>query len=160
MNVHNLFAGQTDTPLTDKGRAQAQAAGEEAKVLHIDYIISSPLSRAYDTAKLLAEATGYPVDKIELSNLLVERSFGSAEGQKWSPDFDMEAVTDAEPLDDLQARLERFWEYVQTLPAENILVSSHGSTGRMLRHVVNPDIPFHGTALSHHLPNAHIVQFV
>ncbi len=159
MNALNIFAGRTDTPLTEKGRQQARTAGEEAKALHIDYIISSPLSRAYDTAKIVAEAIDYPANKIELSDLLVERSFGSAEGQKWSPDFDMEAVADAEPLDQLQARLEQFWLYAQTLPAENILVSSHGSTGRMLRHVTNPDIPFHGTALAHHLPNAHIVRF-
>jgi broad specificity phosphatase PhoE len=160
MNAQGVFAGRTETPLTEKGREQARLAGEEAKALGIDLIISSPLSRAHDTAKIIAETIGYPVDKIELSDLLLERSFGSAEGQIWAPDFDMESVADCEPLHELQDRLEQFWQYVQTLPAENILVSSHGSAGRMFRHVCNPDIPFHGTALAHHLPNAHIVQLV
>jgi len=160
MNAQGVFAGRTETPLTDKGREQAQAAGEQAKDLRIDYIISSPLSRAHDTAKIIAESTGYPIGNIELSDLLIERGFGSAEGQPWAPDFDMESVANAESLSDLEQRVKQTWEYIQILPAENILVSSHGSTGRMLRHITNPDIPFQGTALSHHLPNAQIIQLI
>jgi len=160
MNLQGLFSGQVESPLSKEGREQAKLAGEQAGELHIDHIISSPLSRAYDTAKIIAEVIGYPVKDIELNSLLLERAFGSAEGQPWSPDFDMDGVADAETLDSLQNRVTLFWKYVQTLPAENILVSSHGSTGRMLRNVTNPDIPFHGTALSHHLPNAEIIQLV
>ncbi len=160
MNAAGRFSGQTETPLTAQGKAQALEAGNQARQLHIDYIISSPLSRAHDTARIIARAIDYPEDKIELSDLLLERHFGSAEGAAYSREFDMEAVADAEPLTSLQTRLEKFWRHVQSIPAENILVVSHGSTGRMFRHVANPEIPFHSTAERHHLPNAQIVRLV
>lgn len=159
MNERGLFSGQTETALTEKGRAQAVTAGEQAKDLHIDYIISSPLSRAHDTARIIAKAIGYPEDKIDLNDLLLERHFGSAEGAVYSREFDMESVADAESLDALERRSAKIWDYLQTIPADNILVVSHGSAGRMLRSVVLPHIPFHGTSKAHHLPNAEIVQF-
>jgi len=158
MNERGLFSGQTETPLTEKGRAQATAAGKQAKDLHIDYIISSPLSRAHDTARIIARAIGYPEDKIELNDLLLERHFGSAEGAVYSREFDMESVADAESLDALKKRSAEIWDYLQTVPADNILVITHGSAGRMLRAVVLPHIPFHGISEAHHLPNAEIVQ--
>jgi uncharacterized phosphatase len=160
MNERGLFSGQTETPLTPKGKQQARAAGGQAKDLGIDLIISSPLSRAHDTAQIIAQEIGYPSGKIELSDLLLERHFGSAEGQVYSREFDMEQVADAEQLHSLHDRLENFWQYIQTLPAKNILVVSHGSSGRMLRNVVLPHIPFHGTSEQHHLPNAEIIQLM
>jgi len=160
MNQDGVFSGQTETPLTKKGKQQAIAAGEQAKGLHIDHIISSPLSRAHDTARIIARAIGYPEDTIELSDLLLERHFGSAEGQAYSREFDMEQVADAESLAALQSRLEQFWKQLQATSADNILVVTHGSAGRMLRSVVLPHIPFHGTSESHHLPNAEIIQLI
>jgi uncharacterized phosphatase len=160
MNERGLFSGQTETPLTEKGREQARVAGKQAKELGIDLIVSSPLSRAHDTAKIIAKEIGYPGDKIEVNNLLTERHFGSAEGAVYSREFDMERVPDAEKLHVLHDRLEQFWNYVQALPAENILVVSHGTAGRMLRNVILPHIPFHGTHEAHHLPNAEIIQLV
>jgi uncharacterized phosphatase len=160
MNEQGRFSGQTETPLTSKGRLQARAAGEQAQGLGIDLIVASPLSRAHDTAKIIAQQIGYPEDKIVLDDLLLERHFGSAEGAVYSRDFDMEKVADAEPMDSLHDRLERFWKHLQTLPAENILVVSHGSSGRMFRNVVLPHIPFHGTSEQHHLPNAEIIQLL
>jgi broad specificity phosphatase PhoE len=72
----------------------------------------------------------------------------------------MEAVADAEKLNVLEARIRQFWEHLQNIPAENILVVAHGSSGRMFRTVVLPHIPFHGTAESHHLPNAETIQLL
>jgi broad specificity phosphatase PhoE len=95
-----------------------------------------------------------------LHDALTERSFGSAEGMPYSRDFDVESVADAEDREALRARLRTIWDYLQTIPAQNILVVSHGSAGRMLRNVVLPDIPFHGTSEAHHLPNAQIVQLI
>jgi uncharacterized phosphatase len=160
MNEQGRFSGQTETPLTDKGRAQALLAGEQAKGLDIDHIISSPLSRAHDTARIIAQTIGYPEDTIELSDLLLERHFGSAEGAVYSRDFDMESVADAEQLDVLKTRLSKFWDHLQTIPAENILVVAHGSSGRMFRNVVLPHVPFHSTSEQHHLPNAEIMQLI
>lgn len=160
MNEQGRFSGQTETPLTAKGREQAKEAGKQASKLGIDYIVASPLSRAQDTAQIIAQEIGYPEDRIVIDDLLMERHFGSAEGAVYSRDFDMEAVPDAERLDALRGRLEQFWQHLQTVPAENILVVAHGSSGRMFRNVVLPHIPFHGTSEQHHLPNAEIIQLL
>ena len=62
-NVENKICGMTDSPLTEKGRQQARELGRKVKEsgVHIDEILYSPLSRAADTAKAVAEATGLPV---------------------------------------------------------------------------------------------------
>lgn len=50
--------GQLDTPLTDAGRAEAEAAAAELSSWPIGTVISSDLERARDTAALLSEALG------------------------------------------------------------------------------------------------------
>jgi len=163
MNVAGQFAGQVETPLTDEGRQQARKAGKQAQEFGIDLIITSSLSRAHETARIIAHEIGYPEDKIAVDDLLIERDFGSAEGTPYSPDFDFETVPDVEPLNVLHDRLAVFYTKLQNLPAENILVVTHGSSGRMLRTVVKPEIPFNSTGSplkEHHLPNAKIVQLI
>ena len=61
-NVENKICGMTDSPLTERGRAQARALGQKVKSggYAIDEILYSPLSRAADTARAIAEATGIP----------------------------------------------------------------------------------------------------
>ena len=61
-NVENKICGMTDSPLTARGQQQARQLGELVRDsgLHIDEILYSPLSRAADTAKAVAEATGLP----------------------------------------------------------------------------------------------------
>ena len=59
-NVENKICGMTDSPLTERGREQAAALGAHVRDsgVHIDEILYSPLSRAADTAKAIAEASG------------------------------------------------------------------------------------------------------
>ncbi len=137
-----VYSGHTDTPLTTEGRAQAKLAGEYAKELHIDRIIASPLSRAHDTARIIAKEIGSSEDKIELNSLIMERNFGSLEGKTWSPDFNVDGIADVETHESLKKRVQLAYDYIQTLPAENILVVSHGATGRMFRHIVDPNVPY------------------
>ena len=61
-NVENKICGMTDSPLTARGQQQARQLGELVRDsgLHIDEILYSPLSRAADTAKAIAAATGLP----------------------------------------------------------------------------------------------------
>lgn len=78
-NVENKICGQTDSPLTELGHQQAIAAGEKvkAKHLHVDQILCSPLSRAYDTAKHIAEINAI---SLTVEPRLIEQNFGRWEG--------------------------------------------------------------------------------
>lgn len=143
-NVDGLFAGDTNTPLTARGIDQAKQGGEKAKHLGIDLIISSPLARAYDTAKIMAQQMGYETDKIMLSDLLKERYYGTAEGTPYSVDKDhLNNFEHYETDEEIEARAKELLAWLQSLPAENILVVSHGAIGRRLRQLLKPDYDFY-----------------
>ncbi|KTS60365.1 fructose-2,6-bisphosphatase [Microbacterium testaceum] len=80
-NSGGRIQGSTDIPLNDTGRAQAR---ELAETLAPEYagrdvvIVSSDLSRAAETADILADALGTTVSRRMPG--LQERSYGDAEG--------------------------------------------------------------------------------
>lgn len=82
-NVDNKICGATDIGLTDRGHEQARETGELIKErldsgeIHIDEIIASPLSRAFDTAKHISDMTGLP---LRADERLREQNFGKYEG--------------------------------------------------------------------------------
>lgn len=86
-NSGGRIQGSTDIPLNDTGRAQAR---ELAERLAAEYagreavIVSSDLSRAAETADILAEALGTKVS-LRMPGLQ-ERSYGDAEGMD-APSF-------------------------------------------------------------------------
>ena len=78
-NVENKICGATDIALTPRGHAQAEALGRmlAAQDLPVDLILASPLSRALDTARHIAAATGWP---LQVEERLREQNFGRFEG--------------------------------------------------------------------------------
>ena len=78
-NALNKICGRIDVELTDKGREQAAALGDRLKDKGIDVIISSPMKRAYDTSRIIAERCG--ISSIETDDRLVEQSYGIYEGK-------------------------------------------------------------------------------
>ena len=60
-NRARVFAGHTDAPLTDYGRAQAAAAAEYLTRFRIDFACASDLTRAYETASIIAARQGLSV---------------------------------------------------------------------------------------------------
>jgi probable phosphoglycerate mutase len=62
-NAEHRFIGQTDVPLDDLGRRQAQALAARLQATPIDRIVSSDLSRAIDTIAPLAEAIGVSIER-------------------------------------------------------------------------------------------------
>lgn len=157
MNVAGRFAGSTDTPLTQRGRKQAIKAGKKAKNLEINLIISSPLSRAHETAKIIAKEINYPEAKIQLNPMLAERSYGAMEGQLYSPDMNLDGVSDAETTKKLLLRAKEFVDSLKHLESNNVLIVSHGSIGRAIRHHILEDFPFHKYI---RLENADLVQWL
>jgi probable phosphoglycerate mutase len=157
MNLAGRFAGTLNTLLTPEGKKQAKIAGKKAKKLNIDLIISSPLSRAHETAKIIAKEINYPEGKIELNPLLAERNYGVMEGQLFSPDIDMDGVADIEATDNLLTRASEAVASLQQIEADSVLVVSHGSIGRAIRHHLLEDFPYRGVE---RLPNAEIVRWI
>lgn len=76
-NLHYKVQGQVDIPLNATGRQQARAAAELLIKLPISRIVSSPLGRAMETAKCVADRLGL---EIALDERLKERDFGLWEG--------------------------------------------------------------------------------
>ena len=82
-NVENKICGATDIGLTEKGHEQAEELGRIIKEkldsgdIVLDEIVASPLSRAYDTAKHIADLTGLP---LRADDRLTEQNFGKYEG--------------------------------------------------------------------------------
>ena len=79
-NVENRLQGLSDFPLSEPGRAQARAlaARWQAEGLTFDVAISSPLSRASETAQIVAAALRIPT--LEFEPLWVERDMGKRSG--------------------------------------------------------------------------------
>jgi probable phosphoglycerate mutase len=152
LNVLEIYAGQTDTPLTDTGRAQAKQAGKQATTLSLDLLVASPLIRAFETAQIIATEMQYPLDNIITNTLLMEQSFGSLQGQPFSVFADPAIYTDMETSEALTARATEAFAFLQSLDAETVLVVSHGSFGVALQNVIAPGSTFE------ELPNAAIVQ--
>lgn len=156
LNVQGRFAGQIETPLTDEGRRQAKAAGELAKTHGIDLIVASPLSRALETAQIIATEIGYPTEKIVTNKLLLERDFGELEGKLWSPDLNLDGFADVETDDTLLERAHLALNWLQNLPEETILVVSHGGFGRALRAAIRKEAKLSQDRLK----NAEIHQWI
>ncbi|MEW6661438.1 MAG: histidine phosphatase family protein [Bacillota bacterium] len=57
-NKEEVFRGQTEVPLDDWGRRQAQAVGRALQGKGIEAVITSPLGRAVETAELAKLAWG------------------------------------------------------------------------------------------------------
>lgn len=77
-NLRGVIGGSTDDPLTDLGREQARAAAALLKDRPIAAIWHSPLIRAAETARAVAEVTGAPL--VPLAGL-AERNWGAWEGE-------------------------------------------------------------------------------
>lgn len=76
-NLERRFQGATDIPLTETGVEQAERAARLLAALDPTAIVSSPLRRAADTAKALADVTGLTV---AFDPDLTERGGGVWEG--------------------------------------------------------------------------------
>jgi broad specificity phosphatase PhoE len=77
-NATMRWQGHTDVPLNDTGRAQAQALGERLRGHGIVGAVASDLSRAEETARIVAAALGIGVAYVDRG--LRERQYGIFEG--------------------------------------------------------------------------------
>jgi broad specificity phosphatase PhoE len=146
-NANGILNGHRDLPLTEIGEAQAEALAEGIMELGVafDKVYSSPLIRAYDTAKKITEALHLPEPTIMPE--LIERDFGVMTGvpqseiaQRCSPDIiQTETITyflspdGAETFPDLVERANTVLQKLGERHKEgSLLLVGHGDFGKMI----------------------------
>ncbi|MDO5662118.1 MAG: histidine phosphatase family protein [Brachybacterium sp.] len=133
-NARGLFQGSVDIPLNDTGREQAHAALDHVPDLGWDVVVSSPQSRAEETARIIGADHQIPFGGTESD--LREIDWGIAEGKPREemnalyPDRDFPGREDPQAVADRgYAALERLAE---RFPGQRVLIVSHGTTTRLL----------------------------
>lgn len=136
------------TPLSDKGKQQTELIANRCKNLTFDRIVSSPQTRAKNTAEAIHAATLKP---LSTNDLLIERKRPSifVGKPKDDPDAvaaDLEMIkrfheadwrhSDEENFHDLKKRAQLFLASLETLPDENLLIVTHGVFLRMIAAVI------------------------
>lgn len=78
-NLAGYFQGQSNTSLTERGKAQVESLIKRwiAEQVNFDLIISSPLSRALQTAEMISQALNTP---LEINDIWLERDTGELTG--------------------------------------------------------------------------------
>jgi len=136
-NAAPLFQGP-QSPLSEKGKMQANFIAKRVCSLSFEALISSPLQRAKQTAEAIALSTHKQID---FSDLFVERVKPSEINGKPHPDKraselwrDWEKsmstpglrVSDAENYDDIIIRADRALAYLYDRPEKILVVVTHG----------------------------------
>ncbi|WP_243075078.1 histidine phosphatase family protein [Microbacterium sp. SS28] len=172
-NRDRRIQGSTDIPLNDTGRQQARdaAAGLREK---LDprlpaVVVASDLSRARETAEIIAGELGLPAPRLYPE--LRERGYGVAEGMsveeyfaQWG-DWHGTDVPEAETREDLRERalagLTKVAHDVRraTAPgAASVIVVTHGALIReVIRHASGGELPLEGERLAN--ASVHTVLF-
>lgn len=136
-NRENRIQGQTDVALSSFGEQQALAIAEHFAPGDLDAIISSPLQRAYQTARPLAQRLNLEIQTLDD---LKEIHAGIFSGLLWSEinerfpeysagwnnmEFDF-VIPEGESRRQLQERGMRAMETIAKLPYERVAVIAHG----------------------------------
>ncbi|TXK17617.1 histidine phosphatase family protein [Homoserinibacter sp. GY 40078] len=141
-NAARRIQGRTDIPLNDTGRAQARQAGELLARQHWDAVYASPLSRAAETAQIIADRIG--IDAVQLDDALMERDYGAAEGlgfDEIAARFPDGVHADGqESREDVGRRVAgALVRIAASRPGERVVVVSHGGAIRGALNVADPE---------------------
>ncbi|MFF1383902.1 histidine phosphatase family protein [Arthrobacter sp. NPDC058288] len=133
-NAQRRLQGSTDIPLNDVGRGQARDAAAALSGHEWDAIVSSPLSRAAETANLIADGLGLSVARHVPE--LTERSFGPAEGLQAGPELEALRIPGgfrgAESEDEAASRgLTALEALAEEFRGRRVLVVAHGTLIRV-----------------------------
>lgn len=165
-NVRRIVAGHSDVELTALGLQQAYEAGEKAAArdLKYDRIISSPLSRAHITARVIAEKIGYDHGDIELHEGLKEKSGGRFELQPIEDFYGMSddelAAGGAETARAFRDRVVGVANdiYQRTQHMDRVLIVAHAGIYKIAQATVGNKTPTHMYKIKSP-PNAEIMPY-
>lgn len=148
-NLENRFTGWVDVPLTEKGIAEARAAGVRLRDIRFDAVFTSLLKRANETLRLVLEETGQkglvPVrdaalnerhygDLQGLNKAETAEKFGAEQVHIWRRSYDV-PPPGGESLADTAARAIPFYEQhiePELRAGRNVLVAAHGNSLRAI----------------------------
>ena len=136
-NAERRYAGQTDSPLTERGRRQAEAVAAALRVVPLDRVVSSDLSRARDTAAVIAREHGLA---LEVFPELREVDVGEAAGRpilRRTDNFDAAGRfvqwPGGESLEHVASRVTSAVErIVAASPGKTVCIVGHGGVTRIL----------------------------
>lgn len=151
-NLKDILASRQDFPLTEKGRADAQAIAAEFKeIAALDRIVCSPLLRAQQTAEPIAKAFGLTV---ETDERIIEQDLGVFAGMTYA---ELEGRSDymherskrwnwvpdggGESYEMIAQRLEPFFQSLEKLEGDNILFVTHAVTLRLIKAHLEQTLP-------------------
>ena len=142
LNRQQRYQGSTDTHLNESGIAQAEALVRALDDHPLDALVSSPLKRALQTARIVAAQTGLAVATM---SEFAERSLGIFEGNNrqeleqrypdlWSQDANRQmycAPRGGESLYELTARVDSGITRLRATYADKtVLLVSHAAVAR------------------------------
>ena len=159
-NLRHLFAGQRDdSSLTEKGKSQALIEGNKLKELNInvDVIISSPLKRAFDTAKIVADAIGYGKE-IVVDSRIIEYDMGDLTG---TPMFEITSrrMATGKNAEDTTLFFNRVILFIDEYKSYNgnVLMVCHAGVGRIIETIKTGGDPMLFYDLPPY-PNAEVIK--
>lgn len=132
-NTSNVFAGgSNNSRLTKRGRLQA-AQSARSLPKDIQYIISSPLSRATETAEIIAAQIGFDAKRIKIDERLREYDVGTAEGTPMHAVRSLELVA-FEGAEDPTAFSERIVRALldAKMLSGTVLIVAHGGVAKLI----------------------------
>lgn len=148
-NLENRFTGWVDVPLTEKGTAEAHAAGQKLRQFTFDRVYTSLLQRANETLRIVLEEIGR-TDLVPIRDqALNERHYGDLQGLNkadtaarygaeqvhlWRRSYDI-APPGGESLQDTAARTLPYFEThirPDLQAGLNVLVAAHGNSLRAI----------------------------
>jgi broad specificity phosphatase PhoE len=144
-NAESRWQGQSDYPLTERGRAQAAALANRWQMegVKFDLAISSTLVRAKETAEIITSALLVP---LELDEIWLERDIGEMEGLTSSEVKQRPRPPYVTPYDSVGGDGEGDWalflragQALHSLlkrPAGSYLIVSHGGLLNQLMHAI------------------------
>jgi len=137
-NLARVFSGRRDSPLTERGRAQAVTVADALDAVPFDRIVATPLSRSLDTALVIARRRKMPVDVVRD---LIEIDVGDKTGATFDevaglPDWKDDGFVSWPNGEDLEQVLGRGLKALTRLHRESeggtVLVIGHGGVTRIL----------------------------
>lgn len=142
-NAAGRIQGREDTPLNSAGREQARCAGRYLQSWQWDILVASPLSRASDTARIIGEAVGLPLET--RFDGLMERDYAVASGMtpaEIAQVYPDGAIPGLETRPTVQARMMAVLNQLTVdYSAKRIIAVSHGGAiNTVLAHLSNGEI--------------------